>query len=138
MKLFKMTKKLQKHYVAFSNAVSSFKLNENSFVINNEHKNIQVPIEKIILKYQFHPSNLIIKNKKNTNSFRFKHVILSDIKNDIKGLYPTKATTHNNIPPKILRQSAEVTGNTLQLLFNNAISNNEFPENLKLAGVTPV
>ena len=40
--------------------------------------------------------------------------------------------------PKILRQSAEVTANTLQLLFNNAISNSEFPENLKLADVTPV
>ena len=62
----------------------------------------------------------------------------SDIKNEIKGLSPNKATTHNNIPPKILRQSAEVTANTLQLLFNNTISNSEFPENLKLAGVTPV
>ena len=64
--------------------------------------------------------------------------MLSDIKNEIKGLNPNKATTHNNIPPKILRQSAEVTANTLQLLFNNAISNSEFPENLKLADVTPV
>ena len=36
------------------------------------------------------------------------------------------------------RQSAEVTANTLQLLFNNAISNSEFPENLKLTDVTPV
>ena len=35
----------------FENAVSSLKLNENSFVINNEHKNIQEPIEKIIVKY---------------------------------------------------------------------------------------
>ena len=51
---------------------------------------------------------------------------------------PNKATTHNNITPKILRQSAEVTANTLQLLFNNAISNSVFPENLKLADVTPV
>ena len=54
----------------FENAVSSLKLNENSFVINNEHKNIQDPIEKIIVKYQFHPSILIIKNKiENTNIF---------------------------------------------------------------------
>ena len=45
---------------------------------------------------------------------------------------------HNNIPPKILRQSAEVTSNTLQLLFNKAISNTEFPEIVKLADVTPV
>ena len=64
--------------------------------------------------------------------------MLSDIKNEIKGLNPNKATTHNNFPPKILRQSAEVTANTLQLLFNNAISNSEFRENLKLADVTPV
>ena len=64
--------------------------------------------------------------------------MLSDIKNEIKGLNPNKATTHNNIPPKILRQSAEVTANTLQLLFNNAISNSEFRENLKLADVAPV
>ena len=43
----------------FENAVSSLKLNENSFVINNELKNIQDPIEKIIVKYHFHPICLI-------------------------------------------------------------------------------
>ena len=104
MKLFKMTKKLQKQLNSFfENAVSSLKLNENSFVINNEHKNIQDPTEKIIVKYQFHPSILINKNKiENTNTFRFKLVMLSDIKNEINGLNPNKATTHNNIPPKIL------------------------------------
>ena len=122
----------------FENAVPSLKLNENSFVINNEHKNIQVPIEKIIVKYQFHPSISIIKNKiENTNTFHFKHIMLPDIKNKIKGLNPNKATIHNNIPPKILQQSAEVTANNLQLLFNNTISGSEFPENLKLA-VRPV
>ena len=84
------------------NAVSGSKLNENSFVINNENKNIHDPIEKIIVKYQFHPSNLIIKNKiENTNSFRFKHVMLLDIENEIEGLNPNEATTHSNIPPKI-------------------------------------
>ena len=64
--------------------------------------------------------------------------MLSDIKNEIKGFDSNKATTHNNIPPKILPQSAEVTANTMQLLFNNAISNSEFPEDLELADVTPI
>ena len=115
------------------------KIINNKFVINNKSKDIQDSIEKIIVKYQFHPSILIIKNGiKNNDTFRFKYVMLSDIKNEIKGLNPNKATTHNNIPPKILRQSAGVTVNTLQLLFNNAISNSEFPENLKLADVTTV
>ena len=43
----------------FENAVSGLKLNENSFVINTELKNIQDPIEKIIVKYHFHPICLI-------------------------------------------------------------------------------
>ena len=47
--------------------------------------------------------------------------MLSEMKNEIKGLNLNKATTHNNIPPKILWQSAEVTANTLQLYFNNVI-----------------
>ena len=64
--------------------------------------------------------------------------MLSGIKNEIKGLNPNKGTTHNNIPSKILRQSAEVTANTLQLLFNNAISSSEFRENLRLTDVTPI
>ena len=64
--------------------------------------------------------------------------MLSDIKNEVKGLNPNKVTTHNNIPPKILAQTAEVTANTLQFLFNNAISNSKFSENLKLVDVTPV
>ena len=64
--------------------------------------------------------------------------MLEDIKNEINCLDSNKATTQNNTPPKILRRSAEVTANTLQLLFNIAISNSDFPENLKLADVTPV
>ena len=63
-------------------------------------------MKKIVLTYQFHPSILIIKNEiTNTNTFRFEQVMMSDIKNEIKGLNPTKATAHNNIISKILRQS---------------------------------
>ena len=35
----------------FENAVSSLKLGENSFVINDNLKGIQDPIKKIIVKY---------------------------------------------------------------------------------------
>ena len=78
------------------------------------------------------------KGSYNANTFHFKHVMLLNIKNEIKGLNPNKAITHKIIPPKILRQSPEVIANTLQLLFNNAISNSEFPENLKLVDVPPI
>ena len=32
----------------------------------------------------------------------------------------------------------EATANTLQILFNNELSNSEFPENSKLLEITPV
>ena len=107
----------------FKNAVFSLKLKIYIFVINDEHKNIQDPIEKINVKYQLQTSILIIKsNIKNTNNFRFKHVMILDIKNQIEDLNPNNATTHKIILPKILQQ-----------ILNNAISSSEFPENLKLA-----
>ena len=79
---------------------------------------------------------LIIKNKIRRTDTCFLPVTLSDIQNEIKSLNPNKATTHNNIPLKIHRQPVEATAITL--LCNNALSNSEFPENLKLADVTPV
>ena len=48
-----------------------------------------------------------------------------------------KATTHKNIPPKVLKTSAMVTAKTLQQLFNEALTTGEFPSNLKNADVTP-
>ena len=51
--------------------------------------------------------------------------MLSEIKNEIKSLNLNKASKHNNIAPKILRQRTKVTANTLQLYVNNAISNSE-------------
>ena len=47
----------------FENPVSCLKSNENLFIFNKEHKEIQDPIEKFIVNYQFHPSILSIKNK---------------------------------------------------------------------------
>ena len=63
---------------------------------------------------------------------------LTVIQSENKSLDSNKAATHNNIPPKILLQIVEATANTLQLLFSNALSNSEFPENLKLPSITPV
>ena len=92
IKLLKMTKVAETLNSFFENAVSSLELNETSFVINNEHKHIQDLIEKVIVKYQFHPSILIIKIE-NTNTFCFKHVMLWDIKHETKCLNPNQATT---------------------------------------------
>ena len=41
--------------------------------------------------------------------------MLSNIKNEIKGLNPNKTAPHNNIPPKILYESVEVTASVFTI-----------------------
>ena len=102
MKLFEMNG-------FFKNAVSNFRLSKNSFVINDEHKNIQDPVEKIFCKISVSPQYFNYhKYDKDTNTFRSEQVILSEIKNEIKDLYPNRTTTHNNISLEILQQNAKL------------------------------
>ena len=52
---------------------------------------------------------------------------------------PIKATTSNSIRPKILKKSSKVSASVLHnKLFNNSIEKSDFPQNLKLADITPV
>ena len=123
----------------FKNAVSTLGINENSFVINEEYKNISGPVQRAIVKFESHPSISLTKNKiTNRNSFKFEPVSLSDIELEIRLLNRKKATTHKNIPPKILNSSSEATVNILRRLFNETITKGVFPDDFKLADVTPV
>ena len=97
------------------------------------------PVARAIEKFKTHPSVLIIKDKIfQGNNFSFTEVSQSEIEKEIKNLIVKKATTHKNIPPKVLKTSAMVTAETLQQLFNQALTTGEFPSNLKNSDVTPV
>ena len=123
----------------FKNAVSTLGITENSFVINEEYKNISDPVQRAIVKFESHPSISLIKNKiTNRNNFKFEPVSLSDIELEIRLLNPKKATTHKNIPPKILKSSSEATVNVLHRIFNKTITKGVFSDNVKLYGITPV
>ena len=114
----KITKKLKEF---FKNAVSTLGITENSFVINKEYENISAPVQRAIMKFESHPRISLIKNKiTNGNNFKFEPVPLSDI------------------PSKMLKSSSEVTVNVLHRLSNETITKGVFPDNLKLADVTPV
>ena len=115
----------------FKNAVFTLGITENSSVINEEYKNISDPVERAIVKFESHPSISLIKNKiTNRNNFKFEPVSLSDIELEIRLLNPKKATTHKNIPPKILKSSSEATVNILHRLFNERITKGVFSDDL--------
>ena len=46
----------------FKEAVTTFDVNRNSYIINPDSINISDPIEKAISKYKFHPSILLIND----------------------------------------------------------------------------
>ena len=49
-----------------------------------------------------------------------------------------RATTGNSIPSKTLKLSADTSADILQNLFNDMLSTGNFPDNMKLADITPV
>ena len=92
------------------------------------------PVTRAIEKFKTHPSVLIIKDKIfQGNKFSFIEICQSEVEKEIKNLNVKKATTHKNIPPKVLKTSAIVNAETLQQLFNQALTTGEFPSNLKKA-----
>ena len=90
-------------------------------------------VTRAIEKFKTHPCVLIIKDKIfQGNKFSFTKVSQSEVEKEIKNLNVKKATTHKNIPPKVLKTSAMVTAETLQNFFNEALTTGKFPSNLKM------
>ena len=119
--------------------MSTLNIKENSFITNRSSDGITDPVDKAIDKYKFHPSILLIqKHLKNRDIFSFKTVDIGDIEKEINNINPKKATTSNSIPPKILKKSSKVSASVSHKLFNDSIEKSDFPQNLKLADITPV
>ena len=81
---------------------------------------------------------LIQRKVANDSTFSFNEASLSDIEKELRSPNPNKAYTFKNIPPKILKESREYCPDILQKLFNKTLSNKEFPDELKLADITPI
>ena len=119
----------------FENAAKNL-TTENSFLINQTDK--EDAVERAIEKFEIHPSILTIKEKLSVNSaFSFKPVDVQCVEKELEQLNPRKADTADNIPSKPLKDTSEACGTVLCNLINQAITNGEFPDELKLADVTP-
>ena len=81
---------------------------------------------------------LIQRKVANDSTFSFNEASLSDIEKELRSLNPNKAYNFKNISPKILKESREYCSDILQKLFNKTLSNEEFPNDLKLVDVTPI
>ena len=62
----------------------------------------------------------------------------NDAMREILHINPKKATTGKSIPPKTLKLSATISADILQNSFNDTLSTGNFPDDMKLADITPV
>ena len=63
------------------------------------------PIDKSMMKFQLHPSVVLIKSKINTsNNFSFTEIETDDADKGIRSLNSKKSSTQNDIPAKTLKK----------------------------------
>ena len=71
--------------------------------------------------------------------FSFKGISQSDIQKEISNLNSKKAGSFGNIPAKVLKESSDVCNAVLRDIWNfEILEKQNFPQNLKLADITPV
>ena len=122
----------------FNSIVSFLGITENKYTIQKNIPSVE-PTDKAIMKFQFHPSILLIKRKINaSNSFPFTEIETDDVYQEIRSLNSKKSETQNDIPAKTLKKSASSAAPFLQNLFNEILRTRNFPDKLKLADITPV
>ena len=121
----------------FKNAVTSLEIQENKFLLSDTC-GINDPIEIALKKYKVHPSILKIKETVSESTFSLKVISSSDVEHELKSLNSKKANTFKNIPPKLLKENFDICNDTILRVINNGIRTSQFPNDLKLADVTPI
>ena len=95
-------------------------------------------IENYIKKFKNHPSIIKINENNLTNEvFSFSPANRINIIEEIGKLNINKPTTENNIPAKFLKENMNVCAPFLTNAYNNALTENKFPHDLKYADMTP-
>ena len=125
--------------IFFENAVKNFNvLGDSNSLLPTFH--LDNPVDIAAEKFENHPSITLIKSNVNvSNNFFFKEVKFSDISKEISSLNSKKQGTKDRIPAKYLKTACSESSSYLTKVWNEEmLTENSFPQNLKLADVVPV
>ena len=93
----------------------------------------------MIEKFRNHPSIIKIKEEMSKGSMlHFTASNEADILKNINNLNTKKAKTFNNIPAKFLVANSDIISPIITKINNNAKSNSDFPDPLKMADIIPI
>ena len=128
---------------SFSNAVKNlnidsyehFSFDEYLFCKEIENKDV---VLRAIEKYENHPSITKIRQHTPMDAcFSFEQTDLKSVTNEVKNLNESKSTPMESIPAKMLKDISDILCPKIVIDFNSSIKTGIFPQNLKLADITP-
>ena len=96
------------------------------------------PIDKIVNKYDNHPSIILITENVDKGDFSFNTVTLADVEKVVASLDSKKASTRNSIPTRVLKENRNICCEPLTNIINSEITNSSVDSCLKRADVTPI
>ena len=103
--------------------------------------NIEDPVKKASVKYQYHPSVTDIKDimkSKNISSFSFQPALMDKVKDIIKTRNTTKIYPDGDIPVKFTKIDEDIFLRLIFQNFNQSLVNGELHNCLKQAEIIPV
>ena len=124
----------------FEDAVRSLNVESDESYLS-DRENLNNSVEIVIRKFENHPSVQAIKQNISVNQdFYFSNTeIKDDILKETAAFSNKKNSTFNNIPTKRLKEVSDICAPALNYIWNKEIiTQKSFPNNLKLADVTPV
>jgi hypothetical protein len=71
-------------------------------------------------------------------TFEIQNISVAEVKSEISRIKTSKATGHVRISPKLLKDSVEVVAESLTNIFNKSIEKGVFPDDLKIACISPI
>ena len=110
-------------------------------IFNHHFANVAADIgpKQANIDYTNHPSlDAIRKNNKTPRNFNFRSVRPEEIAEKLKCLKANKATGCDQMPAKILKIISPSLATPLANLVNMSLSQSQFPQELKLADVSPI
>ena len=124
--------------IFFSNAVKNLDIEMNMDVVNLNVNEID-PVKIAIKKFEHHPSIIKIREKFGSQDvFSFTSTSYERVYKEIMSLDVSKACPKSSIPPKMLKDYCHLFSLKLNIDFNFCMENGSFPENLKLADISPI
>ena len=81
---------------------------------------------------------IALANFRHRQTFNFRYVSVKEVKKELMNLSSKKVTRKGDIPAKILKDSLSVYTKELTTIINNCLKDGLFPNELKLADVSPV